>query len=199
MKQKIYEKLKQDFAHLGLGNNILSAHADALNAMGLVNEENLEIVVASQKSFLENLQKENDRRVSDAFNKAKINLKEDADNTMPEWYEIEKNKTDNLIKQMQATIGALTEKNEMFEKQRIAQERTAKINNLAKELGIPKYRIDEGFAIAESADDEAIKTHLTSVANNIKTQMLPSGKTIFPMADGKVDKATADSIAESLI
>ena len=37
--------------------------------MGLVTDDNIETVVASQKSFLESLQKDNDRRVTDAKKK----------------------------------------------------------------------------------------------------------------------------------
>lgn len=203
MKQTIFLKLKQEYAHLGLGDSILQAHADSLNAMGLVNEDNLSIVISSQRSFLENLQREADRRANEAYNKAKANSKEidegnNGDN-VPEWYKSEKDKTDKLIGELKATIGTLNEKNEAYERERATAERNNRINELAKELGIPKFRIEEGFAIADNADDEAIKAHLTSVANNIKTQLLPSNKNVFPQDDGKVDKATADSIAESLI
>ena len=202
MKSKIFLRLKQEYSHLGLGDSILQAHADSLGAMNLVNEENLDIVISSQKAFLENLQRESDRRATEAYNKAKMNgtkKEEYNEETMPEWYKSEKNKTDKLIEGLQATIGSLTQKNEAYEKERATIERANRINTLAKELGIPKFRIDEGFAIAENADDEAIKAHLSSVANNIKTQLLPSNKNVFPQADGKVDKATADSIAESLV
>lgn len=200
MRTKIFAKLKQEYSHLGLGDAILQAQAEALTAMGLVTEDNLDMVVTSQKSFLENLQKENDKRATDAYNKAKMNeRKVDHENTeIPEWYKSEREKSDKLIKSLQDTINVLNEKNEMFEKEKVASARKALITAKAQELGIPKYRIDEGFMIADDADEAFITNHLTTVANNIKTQLLPNNKNVFPLADGKVDKAEADAIAESL-
>ena len=71
MKDKIFQALKQAFPQLGLGDEILQARAEALEATGLVNEENLQAVVASQKANLEALQKSNDKRVAEALAKAK--------------------------------------------------------------------------------------------------------------------------------
>ena len=69
MKDKIFQLLKQEYKSLGLGDEVLQAHAEMLDKMGLVTDDNIETVVASQKSFLESLQKDNDRRVSDAKKK----------------------------------------------------------------------------------------------------------------------------------
>lgn len=69
MKDKIFQLLKQGYKSLGLGDEVLQAHAEMLDKMGLVTEDNIETVVASQKDFLESLQKDNDRRVTDAKKK----------------------------------------------------------------------------------------------------------------------------------
>ncbi len=69
MKDKIFQLLKQEYKSLGLGDEVLQAHAEMLDNMGLVTDDNIETVVASQKSFLESLQKDNDRRVTDAKKK----------------------------------------------------------------------------------------------------------------------------------
>ena len=69
MKDKIFQLLKQVYKSLGLGDEVLQAHAEMLEKMGLVTDDNIETVVASQKSFLESLQKDNDRRVTDAKKK----------------------------------------------------------------------------------------------------------------------------------
>ena len=201
MRTKIFAKLKQEYSHLGLGDAILQAQADALSAMGVVTEDNLNMVVMSQKSFLENLQKENDKRATDAYNKAKMNEKkaDHEDTEIPEWYKSEKEKSEKLIKSLQDTISVLNEKNEKFEKEKIVSERKALITAKAQELGIPKYRIDEGFMIADDADDISITNYLTTVANNIKTQLLPNKKNVFPLANGEIDKVEADAIAESLV
>ena len=137
MKDKIFQKLKQEYSHLGLGNGILQAHAESLASLGLVTDENIDAVVAAQKSFLTNLQKDTDSRVTEAQKKA-------------------------------------------------------------KELGIPQWRIDEGFNIADDADDTAISEHLSKVSNNIKAQSLPGNRTVFPQADAKATKADADAVAKSL-
>ena len=84
MNTKIFQRLKRDYASLGLGDDFLQAQADALAATNLVTDENLESVVAAQKAFLEGVQKNNDKRVTDAVRKANdtANKKaEEAENT----------------------------------------------------------------------------------------------------------------------
>lgn len=51
MKDKIFQLLKQEYKSLGLGDEVLQAHAEMLDKMGLVTDDNIETVVASQKSF----------------------------------------------------------------------------------------------------------------------------------------------------
>lgn len=81
MKEKIFQLLKQEYKSLGLGDEVLQAHAEMLDKMGLVTDDNIETVVASQKDFLESLQKDNDRRVTDAKKKFEeaLKAKEDAE------------------------------------------------------------------------------------------------------------------------
>ena len=81
MKDKIFQLLKQAYKSLGLGDEVLMAHAEMLANTGIVTEDNVSIVVDSQKSFLESLQKENDRRVTDAKKKfeAEQTAKEEAE------------------------------------------------------------------------------------------------------------------------
>lgn len=228
MKDKIFQKLKQDYSHLGLGDTILREHAAALSAMGLVTDENLDTVVASQKAFLESLQRENDKRVGEATAKAKTSAKKEfeeeqakkkaeeeerkqeeakrkGNEELPDWYKKEKEATDNLIKELTKdrkelvdSIKSLKDKSEKLELEKAADERKNLIISKAKELGIPQYRIDEGFNIASDADEAKITEHLTMVSNNIKASQLPGNKTVFPMADGKPDKVEVDAIAKLL-
>lgn len=51
MKEKIFNALKQEYKALGLSDEILQGHANALAAIGLVTDENLSAVVAAQKDF----------------------------------------------------------------------------------------------------------------------------------------------------
>lgn len=230
MKEKIFQKLKQGYSHLGLGDGVLLAHAEALNAMGLVTDENIETVIAAQKTFLENLQSENDRRVTDATAKARATAKkefEDAaakkaeeerrrkeeeeerrrkEEELPDWYVKEKKANEELIqsltkdrKELLDGFKAMKEESERLKLEKAATERKNLIISKAKELGIPQYRIDEGFSIAEDADEKAIADHLTTVSNNIKTQTLPGSRAVFPKADGKPDAAEVDAIAKSLV
>lgn len=221
MKEKIFQKLKQGYSHLGLGDGVLQAHAEALNAMGLVTDENIETVIAAQKTFLENLQSENDRRVTDATAKARATAKkefEDAaakkaeeerrrkEEELPDWYVKEKKANEELIqsltkdrKELLDGFKAMKEESERLKLEKAATERKNLIISKAKELGIPQYRIDEGFSIAEDADEKAIADHLATVSNNIKTQTLPGSRAVFPKADGKPDAAEVDAIAKSLV
>lgn len=230
MKTKIFQKLKQGYSHLGLGDNVLQAHADALAAIGLVTDENIESVVSAQKTFLENLQKENDKRVTDATAKAKTTAKkefeeeaakaaekkakeelekaerEKKEKEMPDWYKAEKEQNEKMLKELMESNKTLSEsfnaiktENDAFKAKEAESARKNLIISKAKELGIPQYRIDEGFSIASDADENAIIEHLTMVSNNTKKQNLPSSRNVFPQADGKVEKSEADAIAKSLV
>lgn len=69
MKEKIFLKLKQAYSSLGLGDEVLTLHAESLNSLGIVTDDNIETIVLAQKSFLEGLQKHSDKRVGDATKK----------------------------------------------------------------------------------------------------------------------------------
>lgn len=77
MKEKIFKSLKQEFSSLGLGDEILMSHADALSKLGLVTDANLDTVVKAQKDFLEGLQKFNDKRATEAAATARENAKKE--------------------------------------------------------------------------------------------------------------------------
>lgn len=229
MKDKIFQKLKQEYSHLGLGNGILQAHAESLASLGLVTDENIDAVVAAQKSFLTNLQKDTDSRVTEAQKKAKEGAKaeyeaevkrkaedeerrkaeeaarKEKEKEMPEWYKAEKAANEKLLKELAESnkalkegYDAMKEENEKFKTEKTKAERFNSIISKAKELGIPQWRIDEGFNIADDADDTAISEHLSKVSNNIKAQSLPGNRTVFPQADAKATKADADAVAKSL-
>ncbi len=69
MKDKIFQLLKQAYKSLGLGDEVLQAHAEMLANTGIVTEDNVQTIVEGQKNYLTMLQKENDRRVTDAQKK----------------------------------------------------------------------------------------------------------------------------------
>ena len=79
MKDKIFNALKQEYARLGLGDNILLGLAEMLAGTSLVTEENLQGIVAGQKAYLEDLQKSNDKRVQEAVDKTQKEATDKAD------------------------------------------------------------------------------------------------------------------------
>lgn len=139
MKEKIFQLLKQEYKSLGLGDEVLQAHAEMLDKMGLVTDDNIETVVASQKDFLESLQKDNDRRVTDAkkkFEEAQ-KAKEDAERKAAE--EEAKKKAEEEAKKAA----------EEAEKKRLEE--------LAKKNEMPEYlkKYFEEQAAEKKASDEA--------------------------------------------
>ena len=226
MRDKIFQKLKQEYSHLGLGKEVLQAQADALAATGIVTDENIDIIVSSQKAFLESVQKANDQRATDAQRKAKEDaLKEyeaqkerekraaedeakrkEQEKQMPDWYVKEKQASEDMLKKLAESnellrkgLEAMQQENTAFKAAKAAAERKNLILSKAKELGIPEYRIKEGFSIADDADEAAITEHLTSVSNNIKAFSLPSNKEAFPLSGAELKKEDLDSVAKSLV
>lgn len=251
---KLLAALKQKYSSLGLGDEVLQARAETLIATGLVTEENLEAVAASQKADLENLQRLNDRRVTDALEKQRKKHLEELEKQKAEQEkkyleELEKlrnpgNKDDatallaefkanqekerkeyekkiqklledgkkntssneEAFNSLKGQFDALSSNYNELKKEldtekatKAHAERTAKILDLAKSLGVPQWRIEEGFNIAEDATEEAIKEHLTKVANNVKTNSLPGGGNRFPLKGDELSKEEADELAKSIV
>lgn len=282
MKDKIFQLLKQAYKSLGLGDEVLQAHAEMLESMGLVTEDNVETIVAGQKSYLESLQKENDKRVTDAKKKfedaqkakeeevkkaaeeeAKKKAEEEAkkaaeeaerkrleelakQNEMPEYlkkflednaakdkakeeaqakereefkalvesltkknseqdaaYKKQMEEQNETIKNLQTTILKQQEeakaKEEAQAKEKAIAERKAKILSKAKELGIPQSRIDEGFNIADDANDEAINTYLSKVSTNCKALQQPVFGGASRQATGEPTDKEVDDVAAQLV
>lgn len=248
MRDKIFQKLKQEYSHLGLGKEVLQAQADALAATGIVTDENIDIIVSSQAPFLESIQKANDQRATDAQRKAREEalkeyeakaeadkkkaedaakkaeeeakkkaeeeaLRKEQEKQMPDWYIKEKEAnakriadSNEMLKKLSESnellrqgLEAMKKENETFKIEKASMERKNLILSKAKELGIPEYRIKEGFSIADDADEATITDYLTSVSNNIKAYSLPSNKEAFPMAGAELKKEEIDSIAKTLV
>ena len=230
MKEKIFQKLKQGYSHLGLGDEVLQAHAESLAALGFVTDENIDNVVNAQKTFLEGLQKNYDKRVTSATAKAKEDIKKELEDAakaaaeekarkekeererrekekeMPDWYKAEKEASDKTIKELLESVKTMKEgydamksENDKLKAERTAAERKNSIISKAKELGIPQYRIDEGFAIADDADESKITEYLTKVATNTKSQALPGNKGTFPLSDGAPSKESVEAIAKAMV
>lgn len=97
------------------------------------------------------------------------------------------------------TVKDLSDKNAAAEAAAAKAARTAMIQAKAKELGVPQWRIEEGFNLAEDATEEVITETLTKVANNINTNLLPGTKNIFPMSGNEPTKEDFASMAASIV
>lgn len=296
MNKELLDKLKQAYSHLGLAENVLQMHADALVATGLVTAENIDGIVAKQKDFLEGLQKYNDSRVSDAVKKAGEKALKDAEEKARKAAEdaaqkareesaakaaeearkakelAEKEKTEaaqkaaeeaakkakeealkalpdsvkayvdslkaeseaqaakrkaeedeakkaaeearkaadeaqkakeaewlKTLNEMRDTLNGFKKENEELKKAQAVKERHDAIINKAKEFGIPQWRIDEGFVIADDATEEQYTATLATVAQNIKANALPSHQGHIMPSDKEVTKEEVDSIAQSMV
>ena len=226
MKSLIFQKLKQEYSHLGLGKEVLQAQADALAATGVVTAENIDTIVSSQAAFLESIQKANDQRVTDAQKKAREDARKEFDDAakraeeeakrkaedeamrrkqeeqMPDWYIKEKEaaaKSNEILNRLAESFEAMKRENEAFKLEKATAERKNLILSKAKELGIPEYRINEGFSIADDASEDAIVDYLTKVSNNVKAYSLPSNKEAFPMSGPDLKKDEIDSIVKGLV
>jgi chromosome segregation ATPase len=320
MKDKILAALKQEYAYLGLGENLLSAQAETLANLGFVTDENLTAVIKAQESGLKAIQQANDKRVADALakvnankDKEKENLQKTAEEQQAELLkqlnelkakseqqtselqkqadelkkqqelqkkldelqkkaakqnaDFEKKKADllalingtpiepppvepqhkdekikttpeqtntfdeakfrktiedewskrletivntygNQMKEFQTVnanlaeqVQALVKENTDFKAQQAEQNRKNFILNKAHELGIPDWRINEGFSFANDANEETITNALTTVSNNIRANVLPAESVNVPLPtnNGTPDKTFFDGIAEKLV
>lgn len=200
MKEKLFNALKQKYSHLGLGDETLQSVADSLANTGLVTDENLDTVVAGQESMLKGYQSTFDRmRTENANYKKEIETlkgkggdpditEPDNDNEEPGWFKA------YLKRQEEKEAAAKAE----ADKVKAAADRKDLILKKAKEAGIPEWRIKEGFAIGEEADESAIKSYMDSIKQNIVTNSL-EGKghgTIVP--EGEASKEDADAVLAAM-
>ena len=108
----------------------------------------------------------------------------------------------SLLEQGKASrdaLDALTKENEAMKAEKAKAARESFISGTAKELGIPTWRVNEGFAISADADEAAIKETLSKVANNIKVNGLQGGGGLLLDDNKKVTQEEAKAIADSLM
>lgn len=197
MKEKIFNALKQAYSSLGLGDEILQGHAESLEATGLVTDENLNVIVSSQKTFLSSLQSGMDKRVTDAINKAKEKKEEPAKGG-----EQDKNATDIqalIDAAIETKVAPLQQELNDYKAKEQQSARAAFIANKAKELGIPDWRQQEGFAITDKMDEAAINSYLSSVKKNIVTAGLDEkGNSSVLSTSDEIAKQEAEAWANNL-
>jgi hypothetical protein len=300
MKAKIFTKLKQEYASLGLGDEILQGRAESLAKTGLVTDENIDYIVSVQKAELEQLQRLNDTRVNNALEKQRQKFEEEAKkkeadakaeadrkaaeeseakrkadeeaeakkkadeeaeakakaeaeakkaaeeeearlaemakkNELPEEFlntykenlrkaeenskalktmleQMQKAQADS-DKQYQEIIKSLQTSNETFKsnfdqlqaekdaniKAQEVAKRAAFIEEQAKKLGIPQWRVDEGFRISDTATDDEITEALSKVSSNISTQLLPEKQPAFKLSGSEPTKEEIADFAKTIV
>ncbi len=215
MKNKIFNLLKQEYAHLGLGDEFLLGLAESLANSGFVTDENIQGVVSAQKAYLESMQKSNDKRVQDAVDKAK-KAAEDAQSAkiadlekqlaeakdkktpppshddVPDWYKAKEKEREEKEKAYQKQIDDLKKAKEdadrakaEAETARVKAQRLESINNKAKEKGIPDYIIKRGFGSLPEDADDAAIDAYLSEYAQELKTNLLPGKNSLPQGKGE--------------
>lgn len=136
-------------------------------------------LTAELKAFLEEM----DKRRDESF-RAQLDAQKQA-------YE-------KSLHDMSDTVKAMKAASEKDAQEKARVERQNRILNKAKELGIPQSRIDEGFVIAEDADDSAISSYLGTVKKNIDAGKLPSNSRLM-MGDGKPSDDELKNATDALL
>lgn len=140
MKEKIYNKLKQEYSSLGLGENVLQAQAESLATSGIVTDENMDAVIKAQKPFLEVLQKQSDKRVSDAQKKAKEDAKKEFEEDAKKKAEEEAKKAEEARKQKEEED---KKKAEEEAKKKAEEEAERKRLEALKKAEVPEWYLKE--------------------------------------------------------
>lgn len=96
------------------------------------------------------------------------------------------------------TLSDLQKENETMKAEKAKAARAELIHSTAKELGIPDWRINEGFVIADDADDAVIKEKLSTVANNLKVNTMQGNGGLI-LDDKKVTQEEAAAIVEKMM
>jgi len=185
MKEKFFSQLKKDHANLGLSDDVLQAYAEA-NA-GLVNDDNLATASQSAGAVLKAIQSNFDRLRNERTTAQKeleavkeqikkSGEKKETDKETP----IVVSGGDDIEAKIKAAIEATTkplieQMNALANEKKLTQ-RQIVIETKAKELGIPKWRVDEGFIIPEDASDETIGAILAKAQQNLVTSGMPLEK-----------------------
>ena len=190
MKEKIYNQLKQEYARLGLSDELLQSVAASLEATGLVTDENLATVVKGQENMLKSYQSNFDKLRTEGagYKKELEELKakggqgggqqKQPKDEMPEWFKEEWEK----FKEKEKKINELLAENEKFKAEKARGERNALILAKAKELKISKSRIEEGFAIPDDMDEAGITTYLSKVKKNEVAKGLEDRSSAFSLS-----------------
>ncbi len=186
---------------------------DALDKAKKEAEKKLQEVTGNGKAELEKLTKElaelRAKQQPQPGNEVPKQELREADSH--EWYDAERAKLMTELetrfksvtdgnKALLDAVNALKAENESMKAAEQQRRRSDFIAGKAKELGIPEWRVKEGFALASDATEEAIAAHLATVAGNIRANELPKNSLGVSLGnDGKPDAKTISEIADRLV
>lgn len=205
MKEKIYNQLKQEYARLGLSDELLQSVAASLEATGLVTDENLATVVKGQENMLKSYQSNFDKLRTEGAGYKK-ELEELKARGGGQGGGQQKQPKDELLElfnkykeENDKKLNALIEENTKFKAEKAKGERNAMILAKAKELKISKSRIEEGFAIPDDMDEAGIATYLSKVKKNEVAKGLEDRSSAFSLSTSEDQgKELAKEWAKSL-
>ncbi|MDR1455305.1 MAG: hypothetical protein LBJ01_06615 [Tannerella sp.] len=216
MKEKILQQLRASVAgsdgKTSLSDQTLNAYADFL-AKQISEESQIADAIKPHAELLNLVQgninhtaaasaTEKETVLKTAFEKQIADLKKQIPRQKPD-DDLDSKINAIFEKQYDAKIAELNRKIEERDAKETGEKRRASIIAKAKELNIPQFRIDEGFAIAPDADESAIGEYLAKAAKNVVAMSVESDKTgFFPIATPldqakKEAEAWADSLPEA--
>lgn len=209
MKEKIMTALKTKYSNLGFSAKALDGVASVLEKT-VTDESQIETAVSGVEPLLKVFQAESDRARTE-YNALKGEfeaLKEKAtpspangggqgkktepEDEGPAWFKAYK-------QQQEERYNAIKTENDTLKAEKAKAERMNLITAKAKELGIPEWRMKEGFVIADNADEQAIGDYLASVQKNLVTAGLEGKGSGFPISTPEAQgKELAKAWAETL-
>lgn len=202
MKTKLFNALKQDHSKLGLGDEVLQAYADSLASTGLVTDENIATISKGQETALKAYQSSIDKERTE-----RANIKKELDELKAKGGDTKPNPqpkpTDDLDAKFNAyfdsKVKPIQDELNAYKTKESKAARQAQILGKAKELGIPEWRINEGFTIGDDADEASISTTLSAIKQNIVTAGLEQSKG-FPIDANKTpSKEELDGIIGNIL
>ena len=204
MKQKLISALKTKYANRGFGDKAYDGVAEFLSKT-VTEEAQIEDAVTGVDGLLKAFQGEADkvRGEKAALQKELEELKakgtgDDPKSQPKDGDDLDKKLDEKLATLLEAKVAPLQAKLDSYEAKEAASVRSNLITSKAKELGIPEWRINEGFVIPADADEAIIESTLTSIKANMTTAGLPSGNRFPLISDEKVSKEEADKIVANM-
>lgn len=200
MKEKILVALKTKYKTFGFGDKVFDGVADYLSKT-VTEESAIETAIGGVENLLKAFQGD-----IDTVRNEKSGLQKQLDELKAKGDESKKDDkqppADDLDAKLEAYFGAkvkpIQDELDAYKSKEAKATRQAQILGKAKELGIPDWRINEGFTIADDADEASISTTLSAIKQNIVTAGLEQSKGFAMSSSEAESKEAAKAWASSL-